>query len=229
MRAPGRLHVLKKTDWPEPVYRDRIGAGDSLVAWIAPESDPDAVVFALPRGGIPVALPLADALACDIRPMFVRKLPLPSSPEMGFGAIAVDGTVTLNEPIVEAFGVDDATIERVAAETLAEVERRRTAYPGGWPLPSLVGRRVWLVDDGLATGFTAVGAARMIRAHGCASLSIVVPCGPIESATLLTREADDVWCRIAQTAGSFAVASYYRDFREISDAEVVAMLGYSPS
>lgn len=229
MLARGTLHVQTTVDYPRAVYTDRIGAGDALVAWIRPVEDPDALVFALPRGGIPVAQPFASAIGCDMRPILVRKLPVPWSPEMGFGAITVDGTITLNEPIVRELGIDAATVDRVAARTLAEVERRRDAYPGGWPLPPLEGRHVWLVDDGLATGFSAVAAARMIRAHRCARLSIAVPCGPLDTAQMLTAEADDVWCAVAQQYGAFAVAAFYRDFHDMSDAEVVELLGWSPS
>jgi predicted phosphoribosyltransferase len=209
---------------PYAAYADRLDAGRKLVKWIRPARDKAALVLALPRGGVPVARLLADAIGCELLPVLVRKLPIPTSSEMGFGAITIDGTITLNRPIVAAYGLDRATIERIAEETRAEVERRSRTYPGGWPLPDLEGRHVWLVDDGLATGFSAIAAARMIRARGAARLSLAVPCGPLGSAQRLEREVDDVWCALAQVPGSFAVASFYTDFHDMDDDEVVALL-----
>lgn len=220
-----RLRVRRTVTWPRAAYADRLDAGRVLAEWIAPEPDPGALVLALPRGGIPVGRPLADALGCEMRPVLVRKLPLPTNPEMGFGAITVDGTVTLNPMVVEGYRLDAVTIERIAQTTRAEVERRSRAYPGGWPLADLEGRHAWLVDDGLATGFSAIAAARMVRARGAARVSLAVPCGPQTSAERLVLETDEVWCAIAQAGGSFAVASYYRDFHDMSDAEVVGLLG----
>lgn len=220
----GRTHVRTTVQWAYPAYRDRADAGRALAGWIDSPPDAEALVFALPRGGVPVGRALADAIGCDMLPVLVRKLPIPSSPEMGFGAITVDGTMTLNQAVVDAYGIGPATIRRVADETREEVVRRSRAYPGGWPPPELEGSHVWLTDDGLATGFSAIAAARMIRAHGAATLALAVPCGPAGSVTRLAREVDDVWCAIAQTEGSFAVASYYHDFHDMSDAEVVALL-----
>jgi putative phosphoribosyl transferase len=225
MNPPGTVHVRERVAWARPEYADRLNAGRVLADWISPRQDATAVVLALPRGGIPVGRPLADALGCELLPVLVRKLPIPVSPEMGFGAITVDGTVTLNRRVVEAFGIDETTAEVVAAATRAEVERRSRAYPGGWPLPQLEARHVWLVDDGLATGFSAIAACRMIRGRGASRLSLAVPCAPLSSVELLAGEADDVWCALGQSGGSFAVASYYRDFHEMADAEVVDLLG----
>lgn len=219
-----RLHIRERTIRARPVFADRTHAGRVLAEWIAPAKDPQTLVLALPRGGIPVGRPLADAIGCVMHPVLVRKLPIPVNPEMGFGAITVDGTVTLNEEVVDAFGLDESTIEAVAAETRREVERRSEAYPGGLPLPPLEGRDVWLVDDGLATGFSAIAAARMIRAHGVRRLRLAVPCAPLSSAELLSEHVDEAWCIIVQEGGSFAVASFYRRFQEMSDEEVVRLL-----
>ncbi len=186
--VPNHLHIRTTVTWPRAAYADRLDAGRTLAEWIAPALDPRALVLALPRGGIPVGRPLADALGCEMRPVLVRKLPIPTSPEMGFGAITVDGTLTLNEPVVDVFGIDPATIEEVAQQTRAEVERRSRAYPGGWPLPDLASRNVWLVDDGLATGFSAIAAVRMVRAHGAASVRLAVPCGPLGAAERIARD-----------------------------------------
>jgi len=219
-----KLHVGRRLVRPVVLFADRAEAGLALAGWISPRSDPDAAVFALPRGGVPVGRPLADILRCRLLPALVRKLPLPDNPEMGFGAVAVDGSVRLNEAVVQAFRISPQAVRDTVTRVRAEVERRAAAYPGGWPLPDLAGRCVWLVDDGLATGLTMRTAADMLRALGAASVSIAVPCSPADSLSKVTGAADDVWCFAAQTGHPFAVAAFYRDFHDLSDAEVRALL-----
>lgn len=218
------LHVGQHVTRPVPLFADRAEAGRALAGWIGPRADSDAIVFALPRGGIPVGRSLADALGCDLLPALVRKLPIPSDPEMGFGAVAVDGTVRLNRAVIDAFGIPGRTVNDVIEQVRGEVERRGAVYPGGWPLPDLVGRRVWLVDDGLATGLTMLTAAGMLRARGPVSLTIAVPCSPSDSLARVSEAADALWCLAVQDGHLFAVASFYRDFHDLDDAEVRAAL-----
>ena len=218
------VHVARQTDFPFIAFRDREDAGDAIVEYMGYASDENAFVLALPRGGIPVARPVADALGAGLHPVFVRKLAIPSSPEMGFGAVTVSGTVELNQRIVQAFGLDAKTIDRVVQETLQEVRRRARAYPGGYPLPDLTGRPVVLVDDGLATGFTALAAAKMLREQGAGRLVLAVPVSPSDSLQRLALHVDEAYCLIEQIAPSFAVASYYRRFPDLADAEIVALL-----
>jgi putative phosphoribosyl transferase len=206
------------------MFADRAEAGAELAAWIAPQPDRRALVFGLPRGGIPVGRALADALTCPLLPALVRKLPIPDDPEMGFGAVAVDGTVRLNREVIEAFHIPERAVADVVEKVRAEVGRRGSVYPGGWPLPDLAGRRVWLVDDGLATGLSMLTAADMLRAHGPLWLTIAVPCSPADSLATMEAAADEVWCLAVQDSRSFAVASFYRDFHDLSDSEVRAML-----
>jgi putative phosphoribosyl transferase len=218
------LHIGRHLATSVVLFADRAEAGRALAGWIGPRPDPHAVVFALPRGGIPVGRPLADVLGCELLPALVRKLPLPANPEMGFGAVAVDGTVRLNRAVIEAFRIPEGVVHRTVERVRTEVERRGAVYPGGWPLPDLAGRCVWLVDDGLATGLSMLTAADMLRALGPASLSIVVPCSPVDSLARVSRAADFLWCFAAQDGHPFAVASFYRDFHDLDDAEVCEAL-----
>ena len=218
------LHIGRQLAGSAVLFADRADAGRTLAGWIGPQPDPHAVVFALPRGGIPVGRPLADVLGCELLPALVRKLPIPGNPEMGFGAVAVDGTVRLNRAVIEAFRIPERTVHDTVEQVRAEVERRGAAYPGGWPLPDLTGRRVWLVDDGLATGLTMLTAADMLRARGPASLTIAVPCSPADSLARVSGAADFLWCFAVQDGHPFAVASFYRDFHDLDDAEVRAAL-----
>jgi putative phosphoribosyl transferase len=219
-----QLHIGQRLARSVVLFADRAEAGLALAGWIGPRRDPDAVVFALPRGGIPVGRPLADILGCELLPALVRKLPIPANPEMGFGAVAVDGTVRLNRAVVKAFGIPERTVHDTIEQVHAEVQRRGAVYPGGWPLPDLAGRCVWLVDDGLATGLTMLAAADMLRARGPVSLTIAVPCSPSDSLVRVSGAADALWCLAVQDGHSFAVASFYRDFHDLDDAEVRAVL-----
>jgi putative phosphoribosyl transferase len=219
-----RIHIARRVSRPDMTFPDRSAAGRALVAWIEPASDSGAFVFALPRGGIPVGRALADAIGCPLLPALVRKLPIPSDPEMGFGAVAVDGTVRLNEAVVRAVGIGAVQIEATVQGVRAEIERRATVYPGGWPLPDVRDHEVWLVDDGLATGMTMLVAADMLRRRAPARLDIAIPCAPDDSVEAVSAVADSVWCIASQTGRPFAVASFYRDFHDLSDAEVVATL-----
>jgi putative phosphoribosyl transferase len=218
------LHFARRLQRPVAMFADRAEAGLTLAGWISPRADPDAVVFALPRGGVPVGRPLADVLRCELRPALVRKLPVPDNPEMGFGAVAVNGSVQLNQAVVDSYHITRIAATQTIERVRAEVERRAEVYPGGWPLPDLTGRSVWLVDDGLATGLTMLTAAAMLRALGAASLSIAVPCSPADSLSKLSGGADAVWCFAVQDCHPFSVASFYRDFRDLDDAEVRAIL-----
>jgi len=218
------LHIGRHVVGPVILFADRADAGRTLASWIGAHPDPNAIVFALPRGGIPVGRPLADALECPLLPALVRKLPIPSDPEMGFGAVAVDGTVRLNGAVVEAFGIPQRTVHETIEQVRAEVKRRGMVYPGGWPLPDLAGRRVWLVDDGLATGLTMLTAADLLRTCEPASLTIAIPSSPSDSLARVSVAVDALWCLAVQDRPPFAVASFYRDFHDLDDAEVLAAL-----
>jgi len=218
------LHIGRHLAGPTVLFADRADAGRALARWIVSAPDPDAVVFALPRGGVPVARPVADALGCPLLPVLVRKLPIPTDPEMGFGAVTIDGTVRLNDSVVRAFDITEQTVSDVVEHVREEIVRRAGVYPGGWPLPDLTGRSVWIVDDGLATGLTMLTAAEMLRARNPASLAIAVPCSPSDSLERVSGAADAVWCFAVQEGRPFAVASFFRDFHDLDDDEVRSAL-----
>lgn len=216
--------VARRVRSAVPAFADRAEAGRVLAAFVSPARDSEAFVLALPRGGVPVARPLADALGCQLRVAGVRKLPVPSSPEMGFGAVTEDGTLVLNDRIVAVAGIGRDVIRTVAEDTRREIERRGATYPRA-DCAEVAGRHVWIVDDGLATGYTAMAAARMVREHSPAAVSLAVPVSPAHSLAYLAGEVDDAYCLIVQEGGGgFAVASFYADFHDLSDAEVLAAL-----
>lgn len=216
------LHVQRTVAAPAAAFQGRSDAGAQLAAFLLLQPDPEAVVFALPRGGVPVAEPLAADLRAPLRPAFVRKLPLPHAPEMGFGAVALDGSVVLNEAVAEAYALSDATVRTVAHDVLAEVRRRAEAY--GDASMDVAGRKVFLVDDGLATGYTALAAARMLQDLGPAAVHLAVPVSPLASLERVRDRFETVTALYAQKDGSFAVASYYESFPDLTDRQVLEVL-----
>ncbi|MBD3367525.1 MAG: phosphoribosyltransferase [Candidatus Eisenbacteria bacterium] len=214
------IHIDRHVPGPLFAFEDRIHAGRELASFMALEPDPDALVLALPRGGVPVARPIAVDLRATVEPVVVRKLPIPESPEMGFGAVAIDGTTVLNEGVVRSFSIPMDTIGRVAGEVRREVERRAREYAGTTEPPNVEGKTVYLVDDGLATGYSMLVAARMVAKRGPASIRMAVPVSPIASIELVDGVFDEKYCLLAQDSPPFAVASFYRDFHEMTDEEV---------
>ncbi len=219
-----KTHIGRRVDGPSPFFRNRDEAGVALAEFVAPAASENALVLALPRGGIPVATPLATALNAPVDPLFARKLPIPSSPEMGFGAIAIDGSRVLNDWVVRSFGIGEGTMRSVVREVQREVERRAEIYGADGKRPDVRGKNVYVVDDGLATGYTAMAGAKMVRAGSPSSLTLCVPVSPADSISAVEPYFDEIYCLIAQESPRFAVASFYRDFHDLSDEEVIRIL-----
>lgn len=218
------VRVLQRTDRGWAAFADRSDAGRVLAAQVAREPDHMAVVLALPRGGVPVGVEVAAALGCELRPVAVRKLPLPSSPEMGFGAVTVDGTTALNHAVMRRFGVTMGQAAIVTEQVRQEVIRRAHLYPGAEELPLLTGRRVIIVDDGLATGYTMIATAEMVRHQDPGVVEVAIPCAPASAVEAVSHHCDALLCLVVSGADSFAVASFYESFPDLTDEEVVATL-----
>lgn len=218
------IHIEKRVRSPIPLFPDRDTAGSALAAFLKAQPREGAIVLALPRGGIPVGAPLARALHAPLRPVLVRKLPIPDSPEAGFGAVAIDGSRVLNEDLLRRIQLSAAEIEAVTEQVLAEVRRRARAYAGHEEPPEVRGSEVYFVDDGLASGFSVLAAARMVRQSNPRAMILAVPTAPVHSLSLVEPYFDEIFAVVAQTHGPFAVASFYRDFHEMEDSEVTRIL-----
>jgi len=203
-------------------FRDRADAGAQL-ADLLPVDLHDPVVLALPRGGVPVARVVADRLGAPLDVLVARKLGAPSQPELGIGAIAEGGGAALSADTVRALRISEDDIQRLIEREQAELQRRVERYRGGRLLPHLGGRDVVLVDDGLATGVTAEAALGALRAQHPARLILAVPVGPPEAARRLAPPADEVVC-VVLTRHLVAVGTWYHDFTQTTDAEVVELL-----
>jgi erythromycin esterase-like protein/predicted phosphoribosyltransferase len=183
----------------------------------------DVVVLALPRGGVPVAFEIAQALRVPLDVFLVRKLGVPGHEEMALGAIASGGVRVLNDALIESLGIPREWVEAIDAKEMRELARRERAYRGDLPPPDLTDRVVILVDDGLATGSTMVAAIRAVRQDQPERVVVAVPVAPPEVCAALEEEADEVLCLLTpRTFG--AVGAWYADFSQTTDEEVIELL-----
>ncbi len=204
-------------------FRNRRDAGRQLAAVLAPLGDDEPVVVGLPRGGVPVAAEVAEALGARLDVIVVRKLGVPFQPELGMGAIGEGGVRVLNDDVVRIAGVSAREVAEVEDRERAELERRARRFRGDRAAVPLAGRTVIVVDDGIATGGTARAAVEVARAHGASRVVLAVPVAPPDVVTSMREVADDVVCLATPVAFS-AVGQWYEDFTQTSDAEVERLL-----
>ncbi len=204
-------------------FRDRHDAGRRLAALLAPLREERPVVVGIPRGGVPVAAEIARALGTPLDVTVVRKIGAPRNPEFAIGALAEGGVHVLSEQLVRALGLSDAQLAQLTARVERELQDRLARYRGGRPPTPLGGRTAVLVDDGLATGRSALAAVRSLRRRGAARVVLAVPVAAAQSAQELRRHADAVVC-VAEPADLWAVGFWYEDFTPTSDGEVAALL-----
>lgn len=213
-----------------PAFADRAEAGRRLGEVLADRVHGDVIVYAIPRGGVPVALEVAHALEAPLDLALVRKIGAPDDPEVALAAV-IGGShprTVINEEIVSATGAPPDWLERERVAALAEIERRRRLYLHDRRSLDPGGHVVVLVDDGMATGATARAAIAGLRAQGARRIVLAVPAAPRALAAALREEVDEFIC-LLQPDPFRSVGEAYRDFRQVSDAEVVACLGRSLS
>jgi predicted phosphoribosyltransferase len=205
-------------------YRDRRHAGVELAASLDRfKRRDDVVVLALPRGGVPVAHEVAQALGAPLDIFVVRKLGVPAHRELAMGAIASGGVRVLNEDVITWYGVPQDVIDAVAREEQAELERREREYREHRQPLDLRGRVVILVDDGLATGSTMKAAVQAVRAHAPSRVVVAVPVGSPDTCREFADVADEIVC--ARSPQHFAaVGQWYREFSQTTDDEVRSLL-----
>jgi putative phosphoribosyl transferase len=207
----------------EILFEDRGDAGRQLAERLAPYAEERPIVFALPRGGVPVGTEVSRSLGAPLEVIVSRKLGAPGQPEFGIGAVAPGGVRVLNERAVRALGIEEEYLEMISTRELAEAERRLKLFRGDRPYPDLEGRTAILVDDGLATGVTARAALLALRRMNPRRLVLAVPVCAVQTAELLRPETDDLICLLAP-ANLEAVGLWYRNFEQTSDEEVVRLL-----
>jgi len=206
------------------IYRDRTEAGKKLADHLKEYANrQDVLVLAVPRGGVPVAFEVANALHAPLDIFLVRKLGVPGQEELAMGAIATGGVRVLNEDVVRYLGIPAEVIDAVAAGEERELERRQRLYRGNRPPPDVRARTVILVDDGLATRSTMRAAAAALRKQQPARIVVAVPVSAAETCDEFRMEVDEIIC--AATPEPFqGVGLWYEDFSQITDQEVRDLL-----
>ena len=207
-------------------FADRRDAGRvlarSFLSSEAAREAQDGIVLGLPRGGVPVAYEVARALDLPLDVFIVRKLGVPGFAELAMGAITTDGTVAMNQAVIEEFGITQDAIDAVAEREKLEIERRELAYRNGRPAAQIEGRAAILVDDGVATGASMLAAARALRRRA-RKVMVAIPVAARGTCEKLRREADEVICACVPWQ-FYSVGSFYQNFEQTTDEEVRALL-----
>lgn len=206
------------------LLRDRVDAGRGLVEPLQKYARrAEAIVLALPRGGVPVAFEVATALQLRLDLMLVRKLGMPGHEEYAMGAIASGGIQIRNEDALRAYPVDQAAFDRVVARETQELQRREQLYRGSRAALELEDQIVILVDDGLATGASMMAAIRAVRGHSPARIVVAVPVAARDTVEQLQFEVDEVICPLAPQ-WLMSIGYWYENFSQTSDEEVINLL-----
>ena len=204
-------------------FLDRHDAGRVLAAELRPLAPESPVILGLPRGGVAVAFEVARALSAPMDILAVRKLGAPGNPELAVGAVAEDGAGVLDRESYGMLGMTQGGLEETLARESRELRRRVERYRGGRAMIPVNGRTVIVVDDGLATGLTALAAVRALRSGDVLRIIVAAPVGSVEAVAMLASEADRVVC-VEIAPRLYGVGMWYRDFEPVSDEEVQALL-----
>ena len=206
------------------VFRDRREAGGALAESLSSYGSSDAIVMAIPSGGVPVAAEVSRLLQLRLEVVVVRKVQFPKDPEAGFGAVGPDGILVLNDYLLESSRMSHVVTEEQIAKARMGVNFREQLFREGEPYPDLKGKVVILVDDGLASGFTMLAAIGFVRSKGARKVVVAVPTGSERAVELVQERADEVHCLNIRSAPSFAVADAYKYWYDVSEEEALAIL-----
>jgi len=208
----------------EPIFENRYDAGRQLAAKLTEYKKQSVVVLAIPNGGVLVALGVALALEADFNLIISRKIPLPLSPEGGFGAVTDDGTIILNEEVVKKTGLSQQQITYQVSQVRTAIRQRSLLYHKDRPPPVVSGKTVIIIDDGVASGFTMMAAMESVRYRRPREIIVAVPVASATALKQVEKIADKVITCVAGFAPEFYVSDFYRYWHEPSDNEVIQCL-----
>ncbi len=205
------------------IFENRYQAGKLLAKKLEQYKGDEVIVLAIPSGGVPVGVAIAEHLQCAFHLMITRKIQIPWNPEAGYGAVAPDGSVVLNEPLVRQLGLSREEIKQHVAIVLKEIERRTKKFLGKVFFPNLTSMIVILTDDGLASGFTMLAAIRAVTEQNPAKVIVAVPTAPVSTINRIFG-IDEIVCLNVRDSQFFAVADAYVTWHDLGDREVEAYL-----
>lgn len=223
-KIPHGVHELNFYREQTRVYRNRAHAGNVLAQMLFPYRQDADRVLAIPAGGVPVGIVIAETLQIPFDLAVVSKITLPWNTEAGYGAVAFDGTVRLNTALVVRLGLSKAQIQAGIQKTKAKVDRRSEKLRKKRPFPDLSKRTTILVDDGLASGFTLRVSVEAIKKTGAARIVVAVPTAHEESLATITAEVDAVFCPNIRSGPRYAVADAYQEWSDVDESEVLKIL-----
>lgn len=206
------------------MFTDREDAGEQLGAHLADTIDPPDVILAIPRGGLPLGRAVADEFAVPLDVVIAKKLEAPANPELAIGAVSADGSVWYNDELIDRLDVTDEYIEDEREQQLAAAREKRNAYQDDDP-PNLTDKAVLIVDDGVATGATALACLRTVDTQSPSRLQLAVPVGPPETLDTLRRESIvDAVIALSEPTRFGAVGAHYQHFDQVTDEEAIEYL-----
>lgn len=209
------------------MFHDRSEAGQQLGEELVSRDIDADIVLAIPRGGLPLGRSVADALSLPLDIIVARKIGAPHNPELAIGAVGSDGSVWLNDDLIARVAVDNAYLEEQKEIEAENAREKAERYRGDRPAPDLEGKRVIIVDDGVATGATTMACIRLARESGAKRVILAVPVGPPDSINDLRTGADTVIC--LETPEYFqAVGQFYDRFDQVTDEEAMEYLDEDP-
>jgi putative phosphoribosyl transferase len=206
------------------IFEDRDEAGYYLARSLESFRGQNAIVLAIPSGGVPVGLAISSQLDLPFDLLIIRKIPIPGNTEAGFGAISLEGDMMLNDPMVRMLELTEKEIEELAKPVREELKARNRIFREDRPWPDLKGKVVILADDGLASGYTMMTAARMVRRRGPEKIVVAVPTASLHTISLVAEVVDMIVCPNIRTGSYFAVADAYRNWYDLSREDVVDLV-----
>ena len=203
----------------QPIFDSRYDAGSQLATKLGEYKKQPVVVLAIPNGGLPVALQVALALRANLDLVISRKLPIPLSPEGGFGAVADDGTIIFNQEVLKKLGLSDQQINYQVSEVRNDIQQRSLLYRGSRPLSVVSDKIAIIIDDGLASGFTMMAAVESVRRRRPKQIVVAVPTASATAVKQVEKLADRVVTVVTAFSPRFYVSDFYRYWNVLSDKE----------
>ena len=221
-----KINEIRKYRNQIRVFEDRFEAGEGLSQMLSPKYKlkKDIIVLAIPSGGVPVGIKIAEKMQSSFDLVIVMKMQIPGNTEAGFGAMAYDGSAFLNESLLQRIDLKPSQIEEQANIVKKELEKRNKMFRQGKAFPELTGKTVILVDDGLASGYTMMASIYMVKKMGALKTVVAVPTAPLRSLEEVETGVEEIYCANIRQGPVFAVADAYRHWYDLSQTEVIGLL-----